>query len=1090
MLGACGGGDVTLPPDGDPTAIVVLEGDKQQGRVGEPLADSLVVQVSDAQGRSVRGVTVAFEFGVAGAGANVVPQEKTTNSDGVAKAKLVLGTTIGPQTGRARVVTQEGREPVEASFTATALPENANSMAAVAGEDQTGHVNQPLDDRLVVEVTDGFGNPVAGVPINWAVGGGGSVSAEVVPTDEDGRSRVERILGPAVGQQTTIATANLAGSPVLFTHIAVAGDASRLTVVSGNDQTAEAGTQLPADLVVRLVDSEGNGVPNTAVTWVVATGGGTAGPQNTITDGEGRTSTQWTLGQAVGEQRLDAVVSGVGVAAFRATASAGAPAALLIRIQPAGTARNGIRLDRQPVIQLRDSRGNDVAAAGVQVTVQLEGGGELEGTTRRDTDGSGRATFDDLAISGEPGPRTLVFTASGYAPVTSNEIQLQGIGTTTTITGDSPDPSGVGATFTVSFRVASEGPTPTGSVTVSDGNQSCTGPLSNGVGSCQLALTTVGSRILTATYNGGPGLNGSSATEGHTVLATQPPPPATTTTTITSDTPDPSVSGTSFTVSFTVASSAGTPTGSVRVTVSGGAPTCTGSLSNGAGSCQLTLNTVGERTLTATYFGAAGFSASSDTEPHTVTVTPNQPPTAEFAVTCDELECRFEDRSNDPDGRIEDRLWDFGDGEASDNREPQHEYSSGGTYPVRLTVTDDDGATATVTHDVTVSEEAASTNTRFDVDSPDPTIPGQPFTIALEVESDDEDPDGTATVSDGVDGCTIQIVDGEGSCSLTLHTVGERTLTAIFQANARFATSSASERHTVNPTPPPPPAGTTTTITGDGDDPSQPGQAITVSFTVTSTSGTPDGNVQVTADGGGICNATVAQGSCPLTPGNSTTTITATYQGSSSFAGSSDTEPHSVNQPPSVGDDAANVTAGSSVTIPVLGNDSDPEGAELTITGITNGTNGTAAGAGGGGITYTPNPAYTGADDFTYTVSDGFLSSTATVRVTVTVPAASSLGILQQPSDDAESGRRFGRQPIIQLRDGSGSNLTISGVEVTAELSEGDGTLLGNDSITDGSGRAIFTDLAIDGEGDHRIEFTAAGYTSVRSDEIDVEEDD
>ncbi len=201
------------------------------------------------------------------------------------------------------------------------------------------------------------------------------MSEGLVPTDQDGRSRVDRTLGPAVGQQSTEARSDgLAGSPVIFSHTAVAGDASLLTVVSGNGQTAEAGTLLPEELVVRLVDAEGNGVPNTAVTWVIASGGGSVGPQNTTTDGDGRTSAQWTLGPALGEQRADAVVSGVGVATFRATATSAAPPSLFIRTQPSTSARNGVLLGRQPVVQLHDGAGNDVSTAGVEVTVSLGGG--------------------------------------------------------------------------------------------------------------------------------------------------------------------------------------------------------------------------------------------------------------------------------------------------------------------------------------------------------------------------------------------------------------------------------------------------------------------------------------------------------------------------------------------------------------------------------------------------------------------------------------------------------------------------------------------------------------------------------------------
>src|SRR6185436_7243848 len=63
----------------------------------------------------------------------------------------------------------------------------------------------------------------------------------------------------------------------------------------------------------------------------------------------------------------------------------------------------------------------------------------------------------------------------------------------------------------------------TGSVQVSDGTDSCTGNLQSGSGSCTLALTTVGSRTLTASYAGAGGFMPSSDTEGHAVEAAAPP---------------------------------------------------------------------------------------------------------------------------------------------------------------------------------------------------------------------------------------------------------------------------------------------------------------------------------------------------------------------------------------------------------------------------------------------------------------------------------------------------------------------------------------------------------------------------------------
>jgi PKD repeat protein len=89
-----------------------------------------------------------------------------------------------------------------------------------------------------------------------------------------------------------------------------------------------------------------------------------------------------------------------------------------------------------------------------------------------------------------------------------------------------------------------------------------------------------------------------------------------------------------------------------------------------------------------------------------VTVTAaNSPPTAAFvAPSCTAgIPCQFTDGSTDGDGTIATRSWAFGDGTTSTEASPQVTYASAGSYTVTLTVTDDDGATNTVSHSVTVN---------------------------------------------------------------------------------------------------------------------------------------------------------------------------------------------------------------------------------------------------------------------------------------------------------------------------------------------------------------------------------------------------
>jgi len=89
------------------------------------------------------------------------------------------------------------------------------------------------------------------------------------------------------------------------------------------------------------------------------------------------------------------------------------------------------------------------------------------------------------------------------------------------------------------------------------------------------------------------------------------------------------------------------------------------------------------------------------------------------------------------------------------------------------------------------------------------------------------------------------------------------------------------------------------------------------------------------------------------------------------------------NRAPHAEDDTATTTAGHAVDIDVLGNDDDPEGQQLSVSGNTDASHGTAT-CDSSGCGYTPAGGFTGTDTFTYTVADTFgATDTATVTVTV-----------------------------------------------------------------------------------------------------------
>ena len=123
----------------------------------------------------------------------------------------------------------------------------------------------------------------------------------------------------------------------------------------------------------------------------------------------------------------------------------------------------------------------------------------------------------------------------------------------------------------------------------------------------------------------------------------------------------------------------------------------------------------GTFTITLTVTDSGGLTGSA-TAPVTVAVA-NQPPVASFTSTVTNLSVAFNaSASSDPDGSITAYAWSFGDGGTGTGATPNHNYTTSGTYPATLQVTDNSGATAAVTHSVTVapatSTSAADTFTR------------------------------------------------------------------------------------------------------------------------------------------------------------------------------------------------------------------------------------------------------------------------------------------------------------------------------------------------------------------------------------------
>jgi PKD repeat protein len=107
----------------------------------------------------------------------------------------------------------------------------------------------------------------------------------------------------------------------------------------------------------------------------------------------------------------------------------------------------------------------------------------------------------------------------------------------------------------------------------------------------------------------------------------------------------------------------------------------------------------------------------------TVSVPANQPPVAAFASNCTDLSCSFNGiGSHDPDGSIASYAWTFGDGNTGTGVSSSDTYPAAGDYSVTLTVTDNQGATNSVTQTVSPRPPANPAATPYATDSFNRTV--------------------------------------------------------------------------------------------------------------------------------------------------------------------------------------------------------------------------------------------------------------------------------------------------------------------------------------------------------------------------------
>lgn len=627
--------------------IFAVEGQDQTGIVRGLLSDSLVVVVLDRFGNPLAGQSV--EWRVPSGEGSVSADQVTTGVDGRAAVARILGSRTGAQSTRASVSSLAGQTVL---FRHTAISGHAVDLVRLSADNQAAPSGSQLADAVVVQAQDAEGNGVPGEVITWVPSQGGSVTPRSVTTDAAGLASTRWTLSSGPGANTL--TAAGFGATIEFHATGTSSAPDTLRALSPVSFTGTSGQpvspgQRPS---VRVSDTEGKPVQGVSVTFTVTQGGGTlsdgseTGTSVTVATGSNGAATVsgWTLGPGAGTNVVTAQAARPGGGAlqgspvsFTASAQAGSAARLVFGQQPGNTPAAGVIAPAVTVV-IQDENGNPITTSTASVTIALgnnPGGGTLSGDLTA-SPVNGVVTFPDLSIDRSGSGYTLVAKSAGVTDVFSNQFDVLAAPASRLQFVTQPSNAAAGASIAPAIRVAIQDQQGNTVTTATDSVRLSLNPGTGNLGGVVAVKAVNG----VATFDQVTvGVSGT----GYTLTAIAPQSPLVSVTSsafsvtsskvtvaINSDAPDPSMVGQTYTVSFAVTGSSGTPTGTV--TVSDGSAECSGTLNGGSGSCALASTTAGAKNLTATYSGDSSFDGgSSSPEPHSVNQGP--PPALHLVFT-------------------------------------------------------------------------------------------------------------------------------------------------------------------------------------------------------------------------------------------------------------------------------------------------------------------------------------------------------------------------------------------------------------------------------------------------------------------------
>ena len=492
-----------------PSQIIIDGGTGQSTVGGTAFAQPLAVHVIDSTGHALTGITVTFTAPTSGASATLSSRTAITGDNGRTSVTATANFIAGSYRVMATVEGVNG--PATFDLTNTPAPPSDISFVSQPADTPAG---TPIN-AVTVRVT-ASGNPVTGTQVTMTTQGPGSVSGTTTGnTDSNGQATFSNLTITTTGSYQLRAAA---GSVTMLSNsFNITGAVSRIVeVLSGNSQTAPAGTAYAAPLKVAVKDVYGNYVAVASVTFTAPSSGpsvtfGGSITATAISDSNGvAVSPVLTANSQTGAVRVMAATSGASQAAtFDLQNAPGANNGLAFAQQPTDTA-SGATIAPPVTVQLKDGSGNSLAMANVAVTIQMNPLTQrfvaIGGTTTQNTNAAGLATFANLSVT-QIGSYQLVASAANFSSAQSNPFTIRtGSPASIATAGGTPQSTTISTAFAnplaVLVRDASSNPVSGATVTFT---APASGVSSAILSAAQATTDATGHASVTATANGAAG---------------------------------------------------------------------------------------------------------------------------------------------------------------------------------------------------------------------------------------------------------------------------------------------------------------------------------------------------------------------------------------------------------------------------------------------------------------------------------------------------------------------------------------------------------------------------------------------------------